>query len=252
MNCTYPGRTCSRQTLILVPGLDGTGVFFRPLVEALPAWIEPRIFAFNQERPRTYTALYGALEAFVAETPRCHVLAWSYGGPLGVMLAHRRAQVSSLILASSFVRNPRPDLHILLTNATWPVIGLVRTVRRVPIWFGRRRADPYRQAKAKVWATVSSGELAARLRTLPKVDVRRELACTTQPLLCLSAAADRVVPGSCTAEIRAARPDAVVVEIPGPHFALYFNAPAVAQTVAAFIADAVQWHDREYYTALRS
>src|SRR6266480_6110904 len=31
-----------RATLLLLPGLDGTDIFFRPLVAALPPWIETR------------------------------------------------------------------------------------------------------------------------------------------------------------------------------------------------------------------
>jgi hypothetical protein len=30
----------SRVTLVLLPGLDGTSVFFRPLLAALPSWVE--------------------------------------------------------------------------------------------------------------------------------------------------------------------------------------------------------------------
>lgn len=229
-----------RQILVLIPGLDGTGVFLRPLVEALPSWIEPRVFAFNHLRPRAYADLLGELERFLADTPRFHVFAWSYSGPLAVMLAARSRQVQSLVLASSFVRNPRPELHALLGIANWPLIGAVRTIRRLPVWLGRRRSDPYRRAKAEVWAKVDSRDLATRLRTLPGIDVRGELARTTMPLLCMVASDDPVVPPASRDEIRAARPDVVLHEIDGPHFAVYFHAGEAAAAISAFLSGAAQ------------
>ena len=34
------------KTLVLLPGLDGTEVFFRPLLASLPEWVRPHVVSF--------------------------------------------------------------------------------------------------------------------------------------------------------------------------------------------------------------
>ena len=62
-------------TLILLPGLDGTEVFFRPLLAWLPKWMTPMVVQFHP--------------------------------PALMLAAAEPGQIEGVILASSFVRPPR-------------------------------------------------------------------------------------------------------------------------------------------------
>jgi hypothetical protein len=57
--------SCSRRkscrprktTLVLLPGLDGTEVFFKPLVAALPTWIKPVVVTYATAGANDYSNL---------------------------------------------------------------------------------------------------------------------------------------------------------------------------------------------------
>jgi pimeloyl-[acyl-carrier protein] methyl ester esterase len=96
-------------TLVLLPGLDGTDVFFRPLLESLPEWITPMVVQFPTAGANEYSDLLRLVRSALAESTSCYVLGWSFSGPLALMLAAAEpAKVRGVILVSSFVRPPRP------------------------------------------------------------------------------------------------------------------------------------------------
>jgi hypothetical protein len=54
------------MTLVLLPGLDGTEVFFRPLLAALPEWVRPIIVAFPSNGSNDYAGLLAIVSEAVA------------------------------------------------------------------------------------------------------------------------------------------------------------------------------------------
>src|SRR5262249_1358509 len=98
-------------TLVLLPGLDGTDIFFAPLRRALPDWIRTRVVSYPQSGPTAYEDLMPLVEHAVADLESFFVLGWSFGGPLALHLAATRpGAVRGVILCASFVRPPLPGL----------------------------------------------------------------------------------------------------------------------------------------------
>ena len=54
-------------TLILLPGLDGTEVFFRPLLASLPDWITPMVVQFPTAGANAYSDLLRLVRSALAE-----------------------------------------------------------------------------------------------------------------------------------------------------------------------------------------
>ena len=46
-----------KTTLVLFPGLDGTEIFFGPLLSQLPSWIDPVVITYPPTGPNTYDDL---------------------------------------------------------------------------------------------------------------------------------------------------------------------------------------------------
>ena len=68
----------ARATLLVLPGLDGTDVFFRPFLEALPASIEASFVELPANGAYRYEELLGVVRRRVADLPSCYVFASSF------------------------------------------------------------------------------------------------------------------------------------------------------------------------------
>jgi pimeloyl-ACP methyl ester carboxylesterase len=230
--------------LVLLPGLDGSDVFFKPLMAALPAWITPRVVTYPRDGDQGYGRLLRHVRTRLADLPAYWVLGSSFGGPLALKLAAAEpSRVQGVVLSTSFVRVPVPGLKYLRALAQPPLVYAVRAARRMPVWFGRRPDDPFRIAKAETWRQVSARELSARVRAVARADARAELAASRHPLLCIAAAEDSVVPARNLQDMLALRPDAVSAMLPGSHMALFHHGADAARVIGDFI---VQAQDRAF------
>jgi pimeloyl-ACP methyl ester carboxylesterase len=118
-----------------------------------------------------------------------------------------------------------------------PTVWAWRVGRRLPLWIFRPPGDEFWRAKSRTWAQVRSSTLAARLKTISRLDARDCLRACAQPVLCIASANDAVVPRHNLAEILRVRPSTRVVTIDGGHHALYTNAKSAARAIAIFIRE---------------
>lgn len=77
----------TRITFVILPGLAGTEVLFRPLLTLLPDWIHPVVICYPARGPHDYAGLLKIVRENVAALPSFVVLASSFSGPLAMMLA---------------------------------------------------------------------------------------------------------------------------------------------------------------------
>jgi len=225
-------------TLVLLPGLDGTDVFFRPLLAALPGWIMPIVVQFPTVGANEYPDLLRLAQCALVETPACYVLGWSFSGPLALMLAAAEpAKVRGVILASTFVRPPRPIYARLGWAAVTPTVWMLRFGKRLPVWLSRSSSDRLRRDKTETWKRVKASMVAARIRSLLQMDARERLKNCPVPVLCLAGSDDGIVPHSNVKEIACVQPSVQVRMIEGQHFALYTNPKAAAGAIQEFMTE---------------
>lgn len=100
----------SKMKIVLLPGLDGTGELFKPFIEVLPSSIEVKIINYDSIKEQSYDEL---IQYVLLNLPQEDfiLLAESFSGPIanGVALA-KPIHLKSLILAATFLENPRPLL----------------------------------------------------------------------------------------------------------------------------------------------
>lgn len=102
-------ETTAVNTVVLLPGMDGSGELFTPFVEALGPSIDARVLRYPADQPLGYAALTARVrEALPADRPYV-LLAESFSGPIGVEIAAQAPPgMMGLVLCSTFARNPRP------------------------------------------------------------------------------------------------------------------------------------------------
>jgi len=96
--------------LVLLPGLDGTGKLFAPLIEVLSDSIDVQIITYHLNKEQSYNEL---IEQVKQNLPKEDfvLLAESFSGPIAYHIAlSQPKQLKSLILVATFLENPRPFL----------------------------------------------------------------------------------------------------------------------------------------------
>jgi pimeloyl-ACP methyl ester carboxylesterase len=218
-----------RTPIVLLPGLDGTGVLFRRFLAAAPECFAPVVVPLPQDGPQEYAALAerllpafrSAVRHAAADDGRSAVvLGESFAGPLALALAVRAAElVRAVVLCVSFVQPPawrelrrlcRPWLFRLHP----PALGL-----RLVLAGLRAPADLL--ADVREARRLSSPEATARrLRTALSADARPDLRSCRAPVLVLAGRRDHLVPRRAARAIVAARPEVECVFLDGPHLLL--------------------------------
>src|SRR4051812_35337188 len=82
-----------RTQLVLLPGLDGSGRLFQPLLAELPKWIEPVVVAYPPERAR-FDELVPIARERLPHSGAFALLGESFSGPLALMLAPSTSSIS--------------------------------------------------------------------------------------------------------------------------------------------------------------
>ena len=227
-----------RTTLVLLPGIDGTEIFFGPLLAVLPNWVEPLVVTYPTSGASQYSDLLEVVQAAVEGLQEFYVLGWSFSGPLALMLAAKeRHRVLGVILCASFIRSPLPGLFWLRFAIASPVVHCVRLMRRTPLLFSNRSTQTLRRDKAATWARVPTRVLVVRARVIATLDARDCLRGCPRPVLYIAGSRDGVVPGWNAEEIVRELPSTKVATIDGPHLALYTNPNAAARVIVGFMSN---------------
>lgn len=207
----------ARPRLCLLPGLDGTGRLYAPLIAALADVADVDVLAYDSGHFESCVALADALEPALMRHGPVVLVAESFAGPLGVLLAHRHpARVRALVMAATFVHAPLPmswmaaQLLQRLPMVAPPVFALERWLA------GSGLPPPLRVEFETILASLPIGVLRERALAALRVDVRHELAGLRVPLLYLRARQDRLIWRHAGREIlRFARhADHVVIDAP--------------------------------------
>lgn len=227
--------TNSGIELILLPGLDGTGLLFKRLESCL-AWRMPVTAVSYPKDPKSgYRELIALIEARMGTKPIV-VLGESFSGPIAVELAARHPnQVKGLILAATFLRSPWPPW--IMKAAAHVDIDYVPSALRNRFLRGSR-VDPELDADiAIILSQMPAGVRAARLGQVAGADVRQLFETVTCPVLALHGTRDWVVPRFAIKAAIQHKAKARMKEFGAGHMLLQTRAEASADQIAAFVHD---------------
>ena len=230
------GLSILMPTLVLLPGMDGTGRLFAPLLAELEGLLPARVMTY----PAKQALGYEALESLVRDTlpmPPYVLLGESFSGPIAISIAASRPHgLVGVVLACTFARNPRPlpaALHRLLARLP---------VKRAPRFVVDRcllGAKPRRELRDRldeVLAEVDGAVLAARLEAIARVDVTDRLEAIDVPVLSLVARHDMLVPRRASSDLARLAPRVREVVLDGPHALLQTHADAAGHAIVEFVS----------------
>lgn len=192
----------------LIPGMDGTGRMFEPLLAALGGDVQAVSY-----RGGSYAEALASLPAALrTPAPDDVVVAESFGGPLALRIAAQHP-VAKVVLVASFVRCPRWLPPSALIAAMRPPRLAIRAAM-VGLDAPSALVDMVSDALHEVPGEV----IAKRLDALRSLDATEDLVQAKARVVWLRATADRLVPGRAATDVAlGARPDLIVHDVPGPH-----------------------------------
>jgi pimeloyl-ACP methyl ester carboxylesterase len=225
-------------TLVMLPGLDGMGELFKPLISTLGSEFTTRVVRYPNAAIG-YAALTAVARRWLPARTPFVLLAESFSGPIAVSLAATQPPgLQGVILSGAFVRNPRP----WLLTALYPLLSLLPFGTVPPavlnhLLLGRHATAYLRSALANTASQVTIRTLQARLRAVRSIDVSAKLPAVKVPLLYLLAEQDRVVPHSALQAMLQIRPDMRVISVSAPHLLLQAAPRTAANAIIAFLRE---------------
>lgn len=223
--------------IVLLPGLDGTGVLFRPFVERLPRDLSPIVVSYPPDRQLGYELL---LEIVLRHLPRDEpfvLLGESFSGPLALMAAATcPAGLKAVVLCATFVQNPTWIRWGGLASFVHPfAFRLYPKFSAAKALLGSYSTPELRKLIAGAIGAVRPEVFSHRVREVLRVQVADKLAACPVPILYLRGSRDLVVPGRNLREIRELLPALQAATLDAPHMVLQCQPAAAAQAVAHFV-----------------
>jgi pimeloyl-ACP methyl ester carboxylesterase len=216
--------------------MDGTGEFFKLLVNALDNRLKPRIVSYPSDEPIAYEELLELVTSCFPKEKPFFILGESFSGPLAIMAAAKRPlNLKGLILVATFVKSPMPPwvsgLKLLLNS---PLVDLRPRRLLINIGLGRNCPPETRKWIHEKLPRLKKEVLASRVEAVLDVNVREELKKTDVPVVYMAASKDWVVPRRCLDAVWICRPDVEVKVIDGPHAILQCRPQESAVVIRGF------------------
>jgi pimeloyl-[acyl-carrier protein] methyl ester esterase len=216
--------------IVLLPGMDGSGLLLTDLVERLALQRPVRVISYPNE-PLSYDDL---IEFVVGRIPhsRFVILGESFSGPIAIEVAATQPRVAGLILASSFARHPMPKLFMPLAamlNLRWVPTRIVEAAL-----LGSAGKPDLRENLGRVLAKLPREVVTVRAREVFRVDKRKRLRAVTCPMLCLQGRFDRLVRKKRLDEITSSHQNCEVRVFDAPHMLLQTHSAEAAIAINQF------------------
>ena len=229
---------------MLLPGLDGTGRLFRPLLEILPTTFDVQVLHYPPDGPFSYPELFEYVLSRLSSSGDQPIVlcAESFSGPIAIDLVcsgqfNIQLDIKGVIFCATFARSPHP--RMLNLARLLPLSGLFRLP--IPEWavksllLGNDVDDSTVRLFFQNLSEVSAGALAQRLREVAVVDRTSKLRAIRVPCCYLRATRDRLVPARCLTDFEDHIPGLRVKEIEGPHMILQAKPKACSEIVLDFM-----------------
>lgn len=205
------GGKQEKRPIVLLPGLDGTGKLFAPIIPLLAKAAAPLVIQYPPDPSMGYEALTDYVVPLLPKAP-CVVVCESFGGPIGVRVAARlRERVTGLVLIASFIAAPRAR-WLNLVNDLLPVNYVPQTLIDLAM-LSKETPKEVAHILQDISSDISPQLVRRRLRYVLACDEREAFRSAKCPALFIRGRQDRLIPASAARLAKRLRPDTKVIEL---------------------------------------
>jgi pimeloyl-ACP methyl ester carboxylesterase len=232
------------RKLVVLPGMDGTGLLLNPFIESLGRRVDAQLFDYPTHVIQSYEEIISNVEAVLPSAGEDFaILAESFAGPIALWLAQKDIPgLRGLILVVTFAATPR---HLLLQLTR--VLPMERLLGLpIPCAFARRLMLGIKPPSGTldrlcgVMHMVSPMVLASRLDEMRRLRLPQKV--IDLPALYLQATKDYLLPDNAVDDIKTLVPRIEIRRVEGPHLVLDTQPKKCAGLVAGFL-DSLEYLD---------
>lgn len=224
-----------KPTLVLLPGMDGTGDLFSDFVQALPHDQPFQVVRYPTQEVMGYDALLAHVVSQLPSGPFV-LLGESFSGPLALRLAAAQpAQLLGLVLVCTFAQAPVRLPRAIAQALQHAPISRLAAFGSGPVLLGLNASAHCRSALAAAIAKVAPRVMSHRAAEVLQVDVSPALPAVQVPVLDLRAQQDRLVPLGAGQVLKRGIRQLTQITIKGPHALLQVQPHEAAEVVRRFV-----------------
>lgn len=227
--------------IIILPGLDGTGLMLKEFSEEISHFYDTEILTYPLDVALSYDELAETIFSQLPQNEDYIILAESYAGPLAIKIASQKPSgLIAIIFAASFAKKPN-NIPYLLT----PLINIApfssKTLTRMarPITFGRWGNAELDKLTYEAINTVNRNVLIKHVYDIMKVDTIETLKTIDIAMLYILPDSDKLVHQDSAKLMVAANPQISIIDIEGPHFILQSKPSECVNIIDNFISQLV-------------
>ncbi len=214
--------------LVLLPGLDGTGKLFAPLIEALPNSIDIQVITYPLNKEQSYNELIAQVKQNLPQEDFI-LLAESFSGPIAYHVAlSQPKQLKALILVATFLENPRPFLLKFIPNSRVLALPIPNILSRI-FFLGFSVKSEIVELFNEAIKTVSPSVIEYRLKEIAQLKPSSQR--VKIKTIYIQASNDKLVPSKSLKDWQKVCDNIDVFNINGEHFILQANSTGCAEVV---------------------
>ncbi len=222
----------SELQIVLLPGMDGTGIFLDDLTKNLKDTFSVNLVHYPLDREMGYEALTEYVIDLLPDGPLV-ILGESFSGPIAIEIAKRMPdRVAALILAVTFAKHPVPEFMRLIANFGNPDWIPKRLVEGA--LFGNCLTSEWRtkfRVMREALPTHIMKRRAVEVMKVDKIEALRHIHC---PTLSLISKRDRLIAKSASIILSDGLANCQVVTFDAPHMLLKTHALEVSNVIKSF------------------
>ena len=216
----------TKPLLVLIPGLDGTGELFKPLLDVVPESIQTKVVTYNDCDSRELETIVSHVTKQLPNDRPLIIVAESFGGPVAVRLLQQNFEVLSCVFCATFTDAPQ---KLLLTLARYLPTNFLLS-KPLPkailkhVFLACKTSQDRINLIQQTILGVSASKMNERLNLLATIDVTEQLKYLPNIRYCyIKAKNDWLVPSRCAGIFKAGLQDIKIHEVNGGHFILQAN-----------------------------
>jgi pimeloyl-ACP methyl ester carboxylesterase len=224
--------------LVFLPGLDGTGLSYGPLGEAMPENTRVTVVTYPTGQKLSFAELVQYAYEQLPRNKPLVLLAESFSGPITISLtASFPSHIKGIIFCATFMKFMRPFL--LGPTKYIPLALLLR--KPIPdflLYFlvgGRPFSDKLVPLFRQLEKLVKPEVMAHRIKMLNDIDATNDAQTLRLPCCYIQGAKDKLVPARCVVPFRKYLPDLIVKSVDGPHGILQAQPEKCAEIIMEFV-----------------